>query len=540
MRLTLNTSSLKFRITAAVVVLVLVSASLVALVALSVAGREMRAVVGGQQFALLSSAAAHIDADLAASRALLASLREELTAAPVRDASQLQAFLETHTSLRDAFFNVLVYDQDGMVVANLNDRRAVRTQDFSERPYFVDTVRIREGVISKPFRSALSGKPVVLVTEPVFDIEGKMQYMLGAAIDLQRPRFFGQLESLKFGRSGYLFMITGDGTILHHPDHARILANVHSEAGGPVPATLAALAGFEGATEGKNKRGEQALLTYKRLHQTDWIIGAVYPVDEALTPLITMRRKVLLASAGVALLAGLLAWLATLYLLRPLGALRNHVARIQQGSIQIGVFDVPRRDEFGELSRAFFRLSQQRQEAERELAAQARTDALTGIANRRMFEEVFALAVGRAGRMGNWVGLAYLDIDHFKTINDSRGHAAGDLVLVEFARRLRHAVRATDTVARLAGDEFVVLFDCLDPAGAPDALARTILDCMRAPFLIDGDSVAVTASVGVALAAGGAGSMDALLGAADQALYEAKHQGRNTWAVRRLDAALAV
>ncbi|UUZ48272.1 GGDEF domain-containing protein [Massilia sp. B-10] len=154
----------------------------------------------------------------------------------------------------------------------------------------------------------------------------------------------------------------------------------------------------------------------------------------------------------------------------------------------------------GELSRAFFRLSQQRQTAEREMAALARTDALTGIANRRMFEEVFALAVRRAARIGNWVGLAYLDIDHFKAINDSRGHAAGDLVLVEFARRLRLAVRATDTVARLAGDEFVVLFDCLDPDGAPEALAHKILDCMRAPFVLGADSVDVTASVGVALA----------------------------------------
>lgn len=399
MPLRVNTSSLKFRITAAVVVLVLVAASLVALVALAVAGSEMRTVVGAQQFALLSSAAAHIDADLAANRTLLASLREELTAAPVHDASQLQAFLETHGSLRDAFFNVIVYDRNGMVVANLLDRRAVRAQDFSERPYFLDTVRIREGVISKPFRSILSGKPVVLLTEPVFDDQGRLLYMLGAAIDLQRPRFFGQLESLRFGKTGYLFMITADGTILHHPDRARILANVHSEAGPPVPATLAALAGFEGTAEGRNKRGVDSLMSYKRLSQADWIIGAVYPIDEALTPLIAMQRKALLASAGAALLAGLLAWLATLYLLRPLRALHNHVARIQEGSINIGVFNVAREDEFGELSRAIYRLSQQRQEAEREMAALARTDALTGIANRRLFEEVFALAVAH-GQLG--------------------------------------------------------------------------------------------------------------------------------------------
>ena len=446
----------------------------------------------------------------------------------------MQAFLESHPGLRDAFFNVLVYGSDGKVVANLNDRRAVQTQDFSTRQYFIDTARFREGVISAPFKSSLSGRQVVLVTEPLFDDQGKMQYMVGAAIDLQRPRFFGQLESLKFGRSGYLFMMTGDGTILHHPDRERLLRNVRSEDGAAVPATLAALSGFEGWTEGQSKRGIPALLTYKRLQQTDWIIGAVYPLEEALTPMIAMQRKALLGAAAVALVAGLLGWLAILYLLRPLGALRNHVARIQHGSHDIEVFNVDRPDEFGELSRAFYRLSRQRQDAERDLAAQARTDALTGIANRRMFEEVFALSLARAARLHHWVGLAYLDIDRFKLINDSCGHAAGDAVLVEFAARLRAAVRATDTVARLAGDEFVVLFDCMDHEAAPEALANKILACMRAPFLLEGRELVVTASIGVALTKGGHSSMDALLGAADQALYEAKQKGRDTWSLRRL------
>ncbi|UUZ53859.1 cache domain-containing protein [Massilia sp. H-1] len=75
---------------------------------------------------------------------------------------------------------------------------------------------------------------MVLVTEPVFDEQGQILYIIGAAIDLQRPRFFGQLASLTFGKTGYLFMLTSDGTILHHPDPERILVNVHAEPGKPV------------------------------------------------------------------------------------------------------------------------------------------------------------------------------------------------------------------------------------------------------------------------------------------------------------------
>lgn len=530
----LNINTLKSRMAVAVVVLVLSATSLVSLVSLSLAEREMRSIVGAQQVALLASAAAHIDADLRFSKALLAQTREQLAVSSVRSPAELQAFLEAHETLRDGFFNVLVFDPSGRVIANLNDRRAIRTQDFSRRPYFVDTLRIREGVISQPFKSLLSGKPVVLVTEPVFDEQGTLLYMLGGSIDLQRPRFFGQLEALKFGQSGYLFMLTGDGTIIHHPDRERILRNVHQERGGVVKPTLAALGGFEGWTEGRTKDDVPALMTYKRLRQTDWIIGAVYPLAEAFTPLIDMQRKAQLGAALVALISGLAGWLLILRLLRPLGALGEHVAAIGQGSVNIEVFNVARQDEFGELSRAFYRLSLQRRAVEREMAALARTDALTGIANRRMFEEVFSVTLARSARMQHWIGLAYLDIDHFKAINDTRGHATGDAVLVEFARRLRQAVRSTDTVARLAGDEFVVLFECMADDGAPEALAQKIMESIRSPFVLDGGNLRLTTSIGVALARGGWATTDAILGAADQALYEAKSLGRNTHAVYRL------
>ncbi|MDQ1811738.1 hypothetical protein RBA41_00305 [Massilia sp. CCM 9210] len=217
---------------------------------------------------------------------------------------------------------------------------------------------------------ALSGQPVILVTEPLYDEQGKLIFMLGGAIDLQRPRFFGQLAALGSGATGYLFMLTGAGTIIHHPNKERMLQRVQDEAGGAVASTVAALGGFEGWVEGPTKRGVRALITYKRLRKTDSIVGAVYPVDETFTPLIHMRPT----------------------------ALRGHVAGIVDGSAGTAVFNVRGRAEFSELSRASYTLSQQRRQAELKLEAQARTDILTGIDNRRMFEETFAAARGRAAR----------------------------------------------------------------------------------------------------------------------------------------------
>ncbi|NHZ33548.1 sensor domain-containing diguanylate cyclase [Massilia rubra] len=538
MRLTFNPATLKFRLTVLVIGLVLLATSVLTFVSLQLAERQMRDVIGSQQVALLSSAAAYIDADLEARQTLLKTLREELGHTDGKPGGGLQAFLEAHAGLRDEFFNVLVFDSGGTMRANMNDRRTNDKINFGKRAYFTDTVAAREGVISRPFKSTLSGKPVILITEPLYDADGKLILMLGGAIDLQRPRFFGQLAALGSGDTGYLFMITGDGTVIHHPNKARILQRVQDEPGGANPATSAALGGFEGWVEGPTTTGVRALITYKRLHKTDWIVGAVYPVAEAFTPLIHLRPTALLASVAVAALAGLAGWLAILRLLRPLGELRGHVAGMVDGTVGIDVFNVCRRDEFGELSRAFFTLSQQRQEAEVKLAAQARTDILTGIDNRRMFEETFAAALARAARADSVVALAYLDIDHFKAINDTYGHKGGDEVLVEFAKRLRAAVRSTDSVARLAGDEFVAIFEGVSNDAEPAILAGKILDMARTPFLCAGKQVQVTTSVGIAIG-GGDASMEDYLALSDEALYAAKNDGRNRFAIRRLDPALA-
>lgn len=525
---------MKTRMTVVVVILVMLSAALVAYVALQLAERQMRRIVGDQQYQLLSSAAAYIDEDLASKKTLLISVGEHLASDNFSAPMAVQRFLESHGSLREEFFNVLALDAQGNMIANLNDRRLIGTANFKQRDYFSDTIKSREGLISAPFKSVLSKLPVVVVTEPVLDSNGRLLYMLVGAIDLQRPRFFGQLEVLKPGESGYLFMLTKHGTIIHHPDRHRILMNVKQEAGGAVPSTLAALNGFEGWVEGSSKRGVKAIITYKALLRTDWIIGAVYPVDEAFAPLIDMRTTALVASALVAVAAGLLGWFAIWRLLRPLNALRKHIVNMSKENSDIDVFDVARKDEFGELSRAFFALAKERREAENQLIALARTDTLTGLNNRRMFEDAIVAALARARRNKQTIAIAYLDIDRFKQINDTYGHGGGDLVLVEFAKRLQGSARATDTVARLAGDEFVVIFENLASAAEASHLAQKILNNIEPEFQVGELRLTVSTSIGIAVNAHGSAGVAELIEASDSALYETKRGGRNSYTVRCL------
>ena len=165
-------------------------------------------------------------------------------------------------------------------------------------------------------------------------------------------------------------------------------------------------------------------------------------------------------------------------------------------------------------------------QAEAKLLQLARSDALTGLANRAHFEEHLASAIERSKRRGVAMALLFLDIDHFKEVNDTFGHEGGDIVLREFARRLSELTRSTDLVARLAGDEFVVV---LEGSVDPDSVRRItddVISAMREPISIFGAPHAVSASIGVAMLDPATTSSLQLLRRADDAMYAAKRGGR--------------
>jgi diguanylate cyclase (GGDEF)-like protein/PAS domain S-box-containing protein len=186
----------------------------------------------------------------------------------------------------------------------------------------------------------------------------------------------------------------------------------------------------------------------------------------------------------------------------------------------------------------FFRDITKRKQDEREMARLARTDPLTGLANRTTFLERLGLALAAAGRGDNPFAVLYLDLDKFKDVNDSLGHPTGDTLLKVTAQRMAGVVRETDLVARFGGDEFAVLqTDVTDPSTA-GTLAAKLRAVLAEPLPIDGNVLRVTASVGIALYAPGVATAAEILAQADRALYCAKEEGRDRYRFhsRELDA----
>ena len=183
--------------------------------------------------------------------------------------------------------------------------------------------------------------------------------------------------------------------------------------------------------------------------------------------------------------------------------------------------------ENGRMERSVARLT----ELQEQLTHQAYHDSLTNLANRTLFTDRIENALVRSGRAGRSVGVLFIDVDDFKGINDTFGHATGDALLVGIADRLRSTLRRPDTPARLGGDEFAVLLEELDEPAEAEAVARRIFEALRAPFEVNGQTVTAHVSMGVAIAQGAGNNASNLMRHADVAMYSAKGAGKNRWVV---------
>ncbi|MCD6432412.1 MAG: GGDEF domain-containing protein, partial [Sulfurimonas sp.] len=154
-------------------------------------------------------------------------------------------------------------------------------------------------------------------------------------------------------------------------------------------------------------------------------------------------------------------------------------------------------------------------------------DSLTELPNRVLFNDRLAQAISKSKRSKKEIALLFIDLDHFKEINDSFGHEIGDKVLVEIASRFRHTLREEDTVSRLGGDEFTVIIENLKSSNFASKLAQKLIDTTKKPMVIDKHNLFVTCSIGISIYPKDAQEDRMLLHSADSAMYKAKEAGKN-------------
>jgi len=216
------------------------------------------------------------------------------------------------------------------------------------------------------------------------------------------------------------------------------------------------------------------------------------------------------------------------FLARPFQSLLTVAARWRNGDWSVRAESASGIPEFDRLASAFDGMAAEVSSRELKISWMARYDILTGLANRGVFAEALQHEIARANRDGTSFAVLYLDLDHFKDVNDTLGHPIGDLLLQSVAERLRASVRETDTVSRFGGDEFALIAtDLQEPADAA-TLALKVLAATSEPVLIRDIEVRSGASVGIAVYGPDSADTETLLSHADIALYRAKSEGRKT------------
>jgi len=299
--------------------------------------------------------------------------------------------------------------------------------------------------------------------------------------------------------------------------------------------TLAAKGELDSSKVHMRKQGGLEIhVNHQPIPETEWYAGFYYPQtlinrDYQATMSVVYQNMAGIMVFLVLTLFYVLRWLVTNRIL----TLANATDQVQESGWTLRVPERGR-DEISHLGRGINRMLDKINELWRglnqniqEMERLAYFDQLTNLQNRVFFKEQLHLAIQSAEREGEHLALMYLDLDHFKDINDSLGHEAGDRLLKTVADRLQSCLRAEDAVARLGGDEFAIMLRHVGSAQYAYLVATKIIHCLNESIVIDGHEVFMGVSIGITLAPNDSRLADTLMKNADMAMYQAKYKGRN-------------
>lgn len=427
-------------------------------------------------------------------------------------------------------------------------------QEKAHFPYVFEALNLKPGqvrlssIVINHEQGAHSGldKPTLTISGPSDTEKAEISNLIVLNIDLNK--LFKQLKAdLPAQYEVYLSNEAGD--ILIHPDSSltfgfdrgqrTLLQDYFANIGRLLNGSSSTLV----TTRIEHNSADRELISaFVRLPLDDdagkrqVILGLSQPADFVVRDIGILGWNIAKIVALLSLLSVLLSAVAARAMTRPL---HEMIKAIQRFSKDRSVSPLPlrRQDELGQLARSFQRMQQEIVEHLNELNESrnaldhlAQHDPLTGLPNRRMFFERLQQAIANAKRTQQPLALLFIDLDYFKEINDSLGHALGDEVLKAVARLLSSATRDVDTVARLGGDEFVILFNVMDNAQDIRRIVQKLHERFQNKLHIDGHELHVRASIGISRYPEDGDNAERLLQHADRAMYAAKNGGRNTFA----------
>ena len=349
---------------------------------------HFKKTVSDQQFALISAIAGEIDERVAHAHQLVRRAAARMPVQALADMDTARGYLEKQTDAMEIFNNgIYLFDVSGVMLAEAPLRTDRPGTDFSHREYLRQTLATGRPYVSKPYNSSQShGHAAIMFTAPVRNGKGEMVAIMTGSLDLVQGGFLRKLAETRIGQTGYMFLFNSERTMIMHPDRSRILKQDVKP--GTNRLLDRAIGGFDGSGENVNSRGLKALSSFKRLKETDWIIGANFPVSEAYAHFYTARKWILAALVPVVLATiGLLSWLMN-FLTRPLRLFARHVEELPDKTGADRFLHISSGDEIASLAEAFNRLMRDLDSRREELVRQVRALRSSEEKSRKLYETV--------------------------------------------------------------------------------------------------------------------------------------------------------
>ncbi len=418
-------------------------------------------------------------------------------------------------------------------------------QEKGHFPYVFKTLKLMPGQLffSEIAPSRLDPDNVLTLhlASPIWSDDQQVLGLIVLSINIKK--LFSRLQR-ELPDYYQLFLANSQGELLLNPERNKSQANGQ----GPsvmiqtqLPELLALLEGQSGnmlSTLPAKREQPTRLAAFTTVsieaESKHLLLGLAVPEEHILAASRELDQRLIQIIMALSLITLLLSlWLAR-NMIRPLNQIGLAIAHFSE-DLSLQPLPTERGDELGKLARNIRAMQEkiltqiiELNTNQQELQRMAHNDPLTGLPNRRLFFDRLQHAINNAERNGKLLGLLYVDLDHFKEINDTHGHAAGDEVLDNIAHLLASVTRSGDTVARLGGDEFVILFEEVESRATLLGIAQKLLALLQNRLLIDGKDLQVRASLGISIYPQDGRDAQTLLQNADRAMYSSKRSGRNT------------
>ncbi len=497
---------------------------------------DIEKVVLAQQQTLATYVAHDIDYKIRERQAMLKQLAKALPSDRLRRPDALRAWLGERHEWQPLFSQGLfVIDPAGRVLGDYPRRVERVGKNYGDRDYVRDALA-GKAAIGRPVVGQVTKEPVLPLAVPIRKSTGEVQAVLVGITAIGAPGFLDLLQQGRIGESGgFLLVSPRDQLFVAASDPAVVLRATPPP--GVNPLHDRAMAGYRGGGVTNNVRGIEEVAAMASVASTGWFVVARLPTAEAFGVVKRVQGFVLQHAAMAIVVFLLVATGSLLAIFRPLFRAAEHADKMTRGELPLEPLPIARADEIGHLTEAFNRLLVKLQATQAEFARMAHHDTLTGLPNRALLCDRVQQVLIRAHRNNTRLAVLFLDLDGFKAINDSLGHEAGDLALVQVAQRLQASIRETDTLARVGGDEFVIVIGDLgaEPGYVEESAKSVATKCLKAidqPFHLRGQERSLGLSVGIALGDGQSDGDD-LMSLADRAMYQAKQAGRGRYVMAR-------